>query len=218
MAEMIPPADQTFAALRRFARARPPIERCELCSAPLAEHHPHLIEPVSRNIVCACDPCALLFDGPARGKYRRVSRSVRLLATLHMTDAQWDNLLIPINMAFFFRSSVTGGVTALYPSPAGAVESLLPLDAWDEIVQDNPVLNHLQPDIEALLVNRIGHGRSVTHAEYYIAPIDECYGLVGQIRANWKGLSGGAEVWEGIARFFDRLRGQAEIVSGEAHA
>jgi hypothetical protein len=212
------PIDQPFAALRRFARARTPLERCELCSAALAEEHPHLIEPASRNILCACAACALLFDGAARSKYRRVSRSVRLLAAFRMTAAQWESLLIPINMAFFFQSSVTGAVTALYPSPAGAVESLLPLDAWEEIAQDNPVLNHLQPDIEALLVNRIPYARANTPAEYYIAPIDQCYGLVGHIRANWKGLSGGAEVWEGIARFFDVLRSQAEIVSGEAHA
>ncbi|MBV8114768.1 MAG: hypothetical protein JO300_08505 [Silvibacterium sp.] len=218
MTDTFAPADQSFATLRRFARARTPLERCELCSAALAEQHPHLVDPASRNIVCACDPCAMLFDGRTRGKYRRVSRSVRLLAAFRMTEAQWENLLIPINMAFFFRSSVSGGVTVLYPSPAGAVESLLPLDAWDEIVEDNPVLNHLQPDIEALLVNRIQNARAASHAEYYIAPIDQCYGLVGQIRANWKGLSGGAEVWEGIARFFDGLRSQAEIVTGEAHA
>ena len=142
---------------------------------------------------------------------------MRLLSTFRLTDAQWESLLIPINMAFFFHSSVTGGVTVLYPSPAGAVESLLQFDAWEEIVEDNPVLNHLQPDIEALLVNRIQYARG-SHAEYYIAPIDKCYGLVGHIRANWKGLSGGSEVWDGIAHFFDSLRSQAEIVSGEAHA
>jgi len=217
-ADTMQPADQGFAVLRRFARARTPLERCELCGAALAEQHPHLIEPASRNIVCACDPCAVLFDGSARGKYRRVARSVRLLAAFRMTDAQWDGLFIPINMAFFFRSSVSGGMITLYPSPAGAVESMLALDAWDEIVEDNPVLNHLQPDIEALLVNRIGSMRTGSRAEYYIAPIDQCYGLVGHIRANWKGLSGGTEVWEGIARFFDALRAQAEIVTGEAHA
>jgi len=211
--EMMPSADRAFAALRRFARTPTRLERCELCSAALAEEHPHLVEPASRSILCACDPCALLFDSPARGKYRRVSRSVRLLAAFRLSDAQWDNLLIPINMAFFLRSSVSGGVIALYPSPAGAVESLLPLDAWEEIVEDNPVLNHLQADVEALLVNRIGH-----QAECYIAPIDRCYGLVGHIRAKWKGLSGGTEVWEGIVRFFDVLRAQAEIVTGEAHA
>ena len=36
-------------------------------------------------------------------------------------------------------------------------------------------------------------------------PIDECYKLVGLIRTHWRGLSGGDEVWDEIARFFDRL-------------
>jgi len=135
-----------------------------------------------------------------------------------MTDAQWENLLIPINMAFFFRSSIEGKMVTLYPSPAGAVESLLPLDAWDEIVLENPVLNHLQSDIEALLVNRVGHAHELSGAEYYIAPIDECYRLVGMIRANWKGLSGGTEVWAEIGRFFTELRSRSDVIGGEANA
>ena len=105
-----------------------------------------------------------------------------------MTDAQWDDLLIPINMAFFFRSSVEGRIVPLYPSPAGAVESLLPLDAWSEIVEENPVLSQLRPDIEALLVNRVGHAHDLSEAEYYIAPIDECYRLVGLIRPTGRGF------------------------------
>jgi Family of unknown function (DUF5947) len=129
-----------------------------------------------------------------------------------MTDTQWESLLIPINMAFFFVSSVEGKVVALYPSPAGAVESLLSLDAWSEIVQENAILSQLQPDIEALLVNRVGHAREWSRAEYFIAPIDECYKLVGLIRGNWKGLSGGSEVWTEIGRFFTELRSLADIV------
>jgi hypothetical protein len=85
-------------------------------------------------------------------------------------------------------------------------------------VQQNPVLSQLQPDIEALLVNRVGHAHDLSAAEYYIAPIDECYRLVGLIRTNWKGLSGGSEVWVEIGRFFSELRSRAEIVTGEAHA
>ncbi len=104
-------------------------------------------------------------------------------------------------------------MVALYPSPAGAVESLLSLDAWNEIVQENAILSQLQPDIEALLVNRVGHAHEWSAAEYFIAPIDECYKLVGLIRANWKGLSGGAEVWAEIGRFFSALRAQADIIS-----
>ena len=50
-----------------------------------------------------------------------------------MTDSQWDGLMMPINMAFFFRSTPQNRVIALYPSPAGATESLLSFDTWDEI-------------------------------------------------------------------------------------
>jgi hypothetical protein len=144
-----------------------------------------------------------------------VARRAQFLANFQLTDGQWENLLIPINMAFFFLSSVEGKVVALYPSPAGAVESLLPLDAWNEIVQENPILSQLQPDIEALLVNRVGQARELSSAEFYIAPIDACYKLVGLIRANWKGLSGGSEVWAEIGRFFSELRSQADVVNGD---
>ena len=210
--------DMAFATLRQFARSKRPAERCELCSAAVAHEHPHLVELSSRQIVCACEACALLFDGKTGGKYKRVARRVQLLADFRMTDGQWESLLIPINMAFFFRSSLEDRMITLYPSPAGAVESMLPLDAWSEIVQENAALSHFRPDIEALLVNRVGHAHELARAEYYIAPMDECYRLVGLIRANWKGLSGGAEVWLEIGRFFTELRSRADVVSGEANA
>jgi hypothetical protein len=212
------PLDQAYATLRQFARSRRPVERCELCSMELTHAHPHLVELSSRQIVCACEACATLFDARVGGRYKRVSRHAQLLSDFQMTDGQWDSLLIPINMAFFFHSSVGDRIIALYPSPAGAVESLLPLDAWNEIVERNAILSHLRSDIEALLVNRVGHAQDLSRAEYYIAPIDECYRLVGLIRANWKGLSGGAEVWVEIGRFFADLKSRADVVSGEAHA
>jgi Family of unknown function (DUF5947) len=213
-----PSFDQAFAVLRQFAKPRRPAERCELCSTVLAHEHPHLVEIRLRQIVCACEACATLFDGMAGGKYKRVARRAQFLANFQMTDLQWENLMIPINMAFFFQSSLESRVVALYPSPAGAVESLLPLDAWNETVEGNPALSRLEPDIEALLVNRVGHAHELSRAEYYIAPIDECYKLVGLIRANWKGLSGGAEVWAEIGRFFSELRAHADVVHEEANA
>ena len=67
---------------------------------------------------------------------------------------------MPINMAFFFYNTAAGKIGAFYPSPAGATESLLSLDAWDAIVEANPVLRTMQPDVEALLANRLGpHAR-----------------------------------------------------------
>jgi hypothetical protein len=214
--------DQAFVALRQFTRTRRSTSRatefCELCSAGLIHDHPHLIELASRQILCACDACAMLFDGMERSKYKRVARSAQYLSNFVMSDGQWESLLIPINMAYFFRSSTENRMIALYPSPAGAVESLLPLEAWNEIADDNPVLHAMRPDIEALLVNRVGHAYGMARAEYYIAPMDECYKLVGLIRSNWRGLSGGAEVWAEIGRFFTELRSKAERASGALYA
>jgi hypothetical protein len=193
-----------FAALRRFVRQRAMVERCDMCSAELAAEHQHLVEPQSRQLVCACQPCALLFSNQKGTKYKSVPRRIRFLSDFHLTDAQWEGLMIPINMAFFFHSTPDAKVIALYPSPAGPTESLLALDSWDEIVRDNPKLRSMEPDVEALLVNRVKEP-----AECYIVPIDECYKLVGLIRANWRGLSGGAGVWEEIERFFDVLKKRA---------
>jgi hypothetical protein len=81
-------------------------------------------------------------------------------------------------------------------------------------VRDNPVLTELEPDVEALLVNRVGQASESSTAEYYFAPIDECFRLVGLIRMSWKGLSGGTEVWVEISRFFSPLKERADVVSG----
>jgi hypothetical protein len=160
----------------------------------------------------------MLFTGRDGSKYQRVPRQVRLLANFQMTDAEWDSLMIPINLAFFFRNGLDSRVSALYPSPAGATESLLPLAAWNNIVQANPVLQELESDVEALLVNRVGQARGNAPAEYYIVPIDACYRLVGLIRLNWKGFSGGTEVWQEIGKFFSDLRSEALVVNERLHA
>jgi Family of unknown function (DUF5947) len=139
--------ENAYSVLRRFARKRPPAERCELCSLELEHQHPHLIDPIARKLICACDACALLFDGRTNARYKRVPRRAQLLESFHLTNAQWEGLLIPINMAFFFSSSVENKVVTLYPSPAGAVESLLSLESWNEIAQENPVLLTMQSDV-----------------------------------------------------------------------
>lgn len=217
--EQLRETGQAFEALRQFTRKpRRNVERCELCSAEVYAEHAHLVELTHRRMLCACEACAILFSGRAGARYKRVPREVRLLAAFHMTDAEWDSLLIPINLAFFFHSSVDGRVSAMYPSPAGATESLLSLEAWNNIVGENPVLRRMESDVEALLVNRVGHAREAVRAEHYIVPIDACYKLVGLIRIHWRGLSGSTEVWQEIGNFFSGLRSRADVVGEEAHA
>ena len=212
-----PGYENAFGALRQFIRPRKrDVERCELCSAEVSHAHPHLIEPGTRKLLCTCDACAILFSGMAT-KYKRVPRRVLALQSFHLSDGQWESLMVPISMAFFFRSTPDARVVAFYPSPAGATESLLPLETWNDIEDANPVLAEMEPDVEALLVNRVGHVRGFAAAEYYVLPIDECYKLVGLIRGNWRGLSGGTEVWQEIGRFFDGLK-QRATVREEANA
>jgi hypothetical protein len=203
---------QTLGRVRQAATPRKPAERCELCGLELAPEHRHLVEVATRRLVCACDACGLLFSGQAGTKYRQVPRRILLLDHFQLSDAQWDSLLIPINMAFFFHSTPLGRPLAIYPSPAGPMESLLELSSWSELVEANPILQTLEPDVEALLVNRIGRNAGPGTSNLggapgcFLVPIDECYRLVGLIRAHWRGLSGGQEVWKQIERFFTHLK------------
>jgi hypothetical protein len=219
MAPTMPPSQENvFATLQQFARKRAVMERCEMCGQELPAGHEHLVEPDKRKLVCACDACAILFEGQSSSKYKRVPRRVLFLRDFQLTDAQWDGLMVPIEMAFFFRSSPQQKMIALYPSPAGPTESLLSLDTWTDIVELNPVLKKMEDDVTALLVNRVGRVRGAAPAEYYLVPIDECYKLVGLIRAHWRGLSGGTEVWREIQSFFSALKKRAQLSYGAVDA
>ena len=197
-------------APRREERPPPTGEACELCGEPLPPEHRHVVDLEARALMCACRACTILFDHRAAGggHYRLVpERRLRIL-DLELDDALWDRLRIPVEMAFFFRSSQAGRTVALYPGPMGATESLLDLSAWTELVERNAVLEDLEPDVEALLVNRAGGAH-----DHWIVPIDDCYELVGSIRSHWEGLSGGEAVWQEMRRFFERLEGRAMNVA-----
>jgi hypothetical protein len=196
-----------FDALRRFTLPRAPVERCDLCGLAVGAGHDHLFEPATRRLVCACGACAVLFSGQADTRFKRVPRRVRALNDFRLSEAQWEGLRLPIDLAFFFDSTPHGKTIACYPSPAGATESLLDLETWDEIRRDNPVLESLEADVEALLVNRVRRGGAGAAPAHFLVPIDQCFRLVGLIRAHWRGFTGGSVVWEEIDRFFADLRG-----------
>jgi hypothetical protein len=206
-----PAARNAIAALRRFSRPRKTdLERCELCSAPLAPDHQHLIDPAKRQIVCSCDACAILFSDRQDSHFRRVPRRIERWSDFQLSDMQWQGLGVPIALAFFFRNSQRGQIVAMYPSPAGATETEIVEEAWQGLLDNNPRLATLAADVEALLVNRMSGAR-----HYFRTPIDECFKLVGMIRSGWRGMSGGTDLWKQMASFFDDLQRRAIEIPAE---
>ncbi len=177
-------------------------EQCELCGQPIPGDHRHLLDLSNREVMCTCQACRILFDRSAAGggHYRLIPERRLHLAGFELADADWEELRIPVDMAFFFNSSTAERVVAFYPGPMGATESLLELEAWRSLEAANPVLTQMEPDVEALLVNRARGAR-----DHWLVPIDDCYALVGLIRTRWRGLTGGKDVWEEIGRFFTAL-------------
>lgn len=179
-----------------------PDERCDLCGVEIPPKHEHLLHLAERRILCACATCWAQRAGDP--ELRPSGNRVAFLDGFNLPDELWARLEVPIGLAFFMHSSSVGAVVAMYPSPAGATESELDLAAWQDLVDVNPVLESLEPDAEALVVDRISDP-----PQYAILPIDECYALVGAIKLNWDGISGGDAIERQVPGFFERLRARS---------
>jgi hypothetical protein len=187
---------------RTPARTPESDEACDLCGMGIPEDHRHLLALSERRIVCACEACWAMRSG--EGDYRPTGNRTLWLSGLDVPDDLWASFQIPIGLAFFMESTVTACVVAMYPSPGGATESELHFESWSRMLQLNPVLAGLEPDIEGLIANRLADP-----PVYLIAPIDRCYALTGTIKAHWEGISGGPGVEVAVTRFFDELRAEA---------
>jgi hypothetical protein len=181
-------------------------ERCELCKAEIPPDHGHVADLEASSLACACRACYLLFtqENAGRGRYRAIPDRYAVDPARPLSPGQWDRLEIPVGLAFFFYSSSAGRVAGFYPSPAGATECVLDLDAWQELTEQYPLLSAMQPDVEAALISRDDSG-----VEYFLVPIDACYELAGRMRLHWRGFDGGAEARASIAGFLDMVRSRA---------
>jgi hypothetical protein len=122
-----------------------------------------------------------------------------------LSRAEWEQLQIPVGVAFFFYSTTTEEVHCFYPGPAGATESQLPLDTWETLRAADPSIATLEADVEALLVRAEREG----DPSCFIVPIDACYELVGALRMLWRGFDGGSDARAAIDAFFQRVHEQA---------
>jgi Family of unknown function (DUF5947) len=203
-----PGVPAVLAGLSRPADDPEGTERCEMCRTVLDGRHGHLVDLDQRSIVCACRACYLLFthQGAAGGRYRAVPERICHDPARPLTDADWNELQIPVTMAFFFYNSALGRVVAGYPSPGGVTECELDLAAWDRLAAAYPLLSEMAPDTEAIFVHK---------DEVFLIPIDMCYSLVGELRLYWTGFDGGAEVREALDKFLTGLRRRAIALERE---
>jgi hypothetical protein len=171
-----------------------------MCSAPIGDEHQHVVDVHGRGMMCTCRPCYLLFtDQQADLRYRAVPDRYLSFPGFTLARTDWEELQIPVGLAFLFRNSEQQRVVAFYPSPAGATESELSLEAWDRILAANPGLDTVLPDVEALLVRG---ERTESGFTCHVVPIDACYELVGRMRSTWRGFDGGQEARGALDEFF----------------
>jgi hypothetical protein len=196
---------QSVLRLRRFLDAPQPAKqkarRCELCGAVLSDDHAHVTDLEERRLLCACRPCYLLFTHPgaAGGRFRAVPDRVVKLPGL-AASGRLESLDIPVGIAFLLRNSRRNRMMALYPSPAGAMESGLALETWEAITAACPELGTMEADVESLLICRRRE-----RTECWIVPIDRCYELAGRLRRHWRGFDGGTEAWIEVDEFLAGL-------------
>jgi hypothetical protein len=201
-----PATGSALAGLRRIISERPaPVvgERCEMCAEPITDDHPHVVNLESRALMCTCRGCYLLFTAEdAQLRYRAVPDRYLSFPDFTLDARQYDELEIPVGLAFLFNSSVLNRTVAFYPGPAGATESELPLEAWTRVVEANPQLSMLRADVEALLLRGTDRGSEFS---CHLVPIDTCYALVGQLRRLWRGFDGGTEAHQAMEDFFAQI-------------
>jgi hypothetical protein len=191
------------------------IEKCELCSTVVPAEHGHLADLETSSLMCACRACYLLFtrSEAIRGRYRAIPDRYLTDPEHPISTADWEALEIPVGLAFFLNDSRTGHVTGFYPSPAGATECRLDLQAWNELAAAHPLLTAAEPDVEAVLVSRPDPRAQTRTVDSFIVPIDACYELAGRMRLYWRGFDGGSEAKASITEFLDKVQSRARVLS-----
>ena len=92
-------------------------------------------------------------------------------------------------------------VADMLPDDEHRLKTTSSFETWNRLADMNPVLRDLEPDAEALIVNRMSDP-----PVFAIAPIDRCYMLVGIVKSAWEGISGGAGLESAIDGYFEELR------------
>ena len=171
------------------ATRKPKGERCDLCSLPLAERHDHLFDPAARKVACACTGCAMI----SPGRYRRVPDHRERVA---IDATAWlARLGVPVGIAAIVVGD-DGRARIGFPGPAGLVESELDPELWRELSAQLPPL---APEVEAIVCSNI-HTRGAWHVG-----IDVLFEMVSELRASWRGMTGGPDISAAALRVLEAV-------------
>ena len=136
--------------------------------------------------------------GPA-GRYRSIPDRYLSDPARPLSAAEWDELEIPVGLAFFLRSSRwetrSPGSTRARREPRNAASTCRRGTGSRPPTRCSAAA---APDVEAVLISRGQDG-----VEYFLVPIDACYELAGRMRLLWRGFDGGSEARQSIAEFLD---------------
>ena len=170
----------------------------------------------TRELMCACRACSILFDrGAAGGGHYRLVPDRRLrLDGFELDDARVGGPAHPGRHGVLLPQHAGGARGRLLPEPDGRDRvAARARRLGDARGRRTRCCATIEPDVEALLVNRARGAR-----QHWLVPIDDCYELVGLIRTRWRGLTGGKEVWEEIERSSSGLERRGATPSGNADA
>ncbi|WP_137147844.1 DUF5947 family protein [Mycolicibacterium sp. CR10] len=190
---------------------QPAGEACEMCAELIADEHQHVVNVEGRQLMCVCRGCYLLFtDRHATLRYRAVPDRYLAFPEFALDRHRWEALQIPVGVAFFFRNSHLDRTVAFYPGPAGATESELDLESWNDLRAADPRVDTMADDTEALLVR-------VPDDEFappvcHLLPIDACYEFVGRLRMLWRGFDGGQDARRYMDGFFEIVADRSKVM------
>ena len=191
---------------------QPAGERCEMCSEAIADEHQHVVNLEGRQLMCVCRGCYLLFtDTEAELRFRAIPDRYLAFPDFALDRRAWEALQIPVGLAFFFHNSTLDRTVAFYPGPAGATESELDLQAWNDIRTADGRVDAIAADTEALLV-RIPDDDAAS-PQAYLVPIDACYEFVGRLRMLWRGFDGGQDARRYMNEFFETIADRSKVVA-----
>ena len=197
----LPPVPESLAAAVRGTRPAEgqdpaPAEKCQMCAAEIPAEHGHVADLENSSLLCTCRACYLLFTQAqaGRNRYRAVPDRYLEDPDHPLSGREWEELEIPVGLAFFLRSSQREEVGAFYPSPAGATECRLDLAAAAADGGASAATGH-GDDVEAALISKTDDD-----IEHFLVPIDTyCTGRPdAAVLARLRRWRGGAAEHRGV--------------------